>query len=1096
MSAKLTRKFIKLLCGRIAYDRGEAYYRHKKVDLSPVGQDGQQFHAVVHDIDTCFVHIDLSAKGNVAAQCSCDVYSTLHNYCKHIAAVLLAIFDDQEHKETEIEHESGIESSAISASPSRPDSSGKDVWLTRDLIGLFDPRSHRRKLAEVRFDSRSRLQVEFILRPCAYRNHRQLLAVELKLGVSRPYIVKNILAFLDLVDRGQSFSFTPQFAYDPEKHSFDPQDYEIIRELIAISKNEQIYSGVVPSSSIPARRRQEERLMVLPPYAWNRLLSLFMNTSSVKVEDRKGGTLPLELSYHPLPLHFEVRPSEDHGSLLVIHGLEELDLYADYGLIRYENAFIRLEEEDCKRLAEMKGMMEASRRDYVHVPGEQMEPFMRRVVPGLAKLGKLQVAEEVSNRIKVTPLKAKLYLDRLRERLLAGLEFHYGNVVLNPLESAEQQRGTEHILLRNDEQERLILELMEGSGFTRTESAYYLDKEEAEYDFLVHMLPRLEQMVEVYATSAVKVRVKPAPVPPKVTLALGERTDWLELTFRMDGISEQEIREVMQALEARRKYYRLPDGALMPLESAEFQHLVQLMNDAGPFLPSEKNGASFKLPVARGLQVIEEERYGGLIQLEGDIGAMITLLRHPEEMQVQIPLGLAPVLRDYQQLGFKWMSMLASFGFGGVLADDMGLGKTLQSIAFLVSRLDEIRSERLPALIVAPASLVYNWRNELVRFAPDIRCTIIDGAKPDRVRLLRDLEENDVLITSYPLLRMDVELFADSAFHTLILDEAQSFKNYATQTAKAVKMLQARYRFALTGTPIENSLDELWSIYDAVFPALFQSRARFNDLPRERIAQMIRPFMLRRLKTDVLKELPEKIESLQSSALLPEQKKLYAAMLAQLQQDTLKHLNDDSFEKNRIQILAGITRLRQLCCHPALFVEGYQDSSAKYEQLLEIIEEALSAGKRMLIFSQFTEMLGLIGRELGYRGIPFFYLDGKTPPEERVTLCSRFNEGENDVFLISLKAGGTGLNLTGADTVILYDLWWNPAVEQQAADRAHRMGQKRVVHVLRLVAENTVEQKMYELQQKKMHLIDEVLHPDEASWSSLNEQDIRDILSL
>lgn len=1095
MSAKLTRQFIKLLCGRIAYDRGEAYYRHKKVDLTPVGQDGQQFHAVVHDIDTCFVHIDLSAKGNVAAQCSCDVYTSLHNYCKHIAAVLLAIFDDQQHKGTEIEPEPVIDSGSLSASPSRPDASSKDVWLTRDLIGLFNPGSQRRKPAEVRFDSRTRLQVEFILRPYAYRTHRRLLAVEMKLGVSRHYIVKNILAFLDLVDRGQAFSFTPQFAYDPEKHSFDPQDYEIIRDLIAISKNEQIYSGAIPSQ-LHSGRRQEERLMVLPPYAWNRLLSLFMNSSSVKVEDRQGRAVPLQLSYHPLPLRFEVRPSEDHGGILVIHGLEELELYADYGLVRFEDAFIRLEEEDCRQLAEMKGMMEASRREYVHVPGEQMEPFMRRVVPGLAKLGKVQVAEEVNNRIKRTPLKAKLFLDRLRERLLAGLEFHYGNVVLNPLESAEQQRGTEHILLRDDEQERLILELMEGSGFTKTESAYYLDHEEAEYDFLVHMLPRLEQLVEVYATSAVKVRVKPAPVPPKITLALGERTDWLELTFRLDGISEQEIREVIQALEAKRKYYRLPDGALMPLESAEFQDIVQLMNDAGPFLPLEKSGATFKLPVARGLQIMEEERYGSLIHLDGDIGTMISLLRHPEEMEVQIPSGLVPVLRDYQRLGFQWMSMLASFGFGGVLADDMGLGKTLQSITFLLSKLEDIRLERRPALIVAPASLVYNWRNELVRFAPDIRCTIIDGAKPDRVRLLRDLEENDVLITSYPLLRMDVELFADASFHTLILDEAQSFKNYATQTAKAVKTLQASHRFALTGTPIENSLEELWSIYDAVFPALFQSRARFNDLPREQIARMIRPFMLRRLKSDVLKELPEKIESLQSSALLPEQKKLYAAMLAQLQQDTLKHLNDDSFEKNRIQILAGITRLRQLCCHPALFVEGYEDSSAKYEQLLEIIEEALSAGKRMLVFSQFTEMLSLIGRELGYRGIPFFYLDGKTPPEQRVELCSRFNDGENDAFLISLKAGGTGLNLTGADTVILYDLWWNPAVEQQAADRAHRMGQKQVVHVLRLVAENTVEQKMYELQQKKMHLIDEVLRPDEESWSSLNEQDIREILSL
>ncbi|MNZ82906.1 ATP-dependent helicase HepA [compost metagenome] len=246
----------------------------------------------------------------------------------------------------------------------------------------------------------------------------------------------------------------------------------------------------------------------------------------------------------------------------------------------------------------------------------------------------------------------------------------------------------------------------------------------------------------------------------------------------------------------------------------------------------------------------------------------------------------------------------------------------------------------------------------------------------------------------------------------------------------------------------------------------------------------------------MLQELPEKIESLQATELLPEQKKLYVSLLAQLQQDTVKHLNEDSFQKHRIRILAGITRLRQVCCHPALFVEGYKGSSAKFEQLLDMIEECRSAGKRVLIFSQFTSMLDLIGRELGYRGIPYFYLDGQTPAAERVELCSRFNNGERDMFLLSLKAGGTGLNLTGADTVILYDLWWNPAVEEQAADRAHRIGQKNVVQIIRMVAQGTVEDKIFALQQRKKSLIDEVIQPGQEALSSLSEQDIREILMI
>jgi SNF2 family DNA or RNA helicase len=295
---------------------------------------------------------------------------------------------------------------------------------------------------------------------------------------------------------------------------------------------------------------------------------------------------------------------------------------------------------------------------------------------------------------------------------------------------------------------------------------------------------------------------------------------------------------------------------------------------------------------------------------------------------------------------------------------------------------------------------------------------------------------------------------------------------------------------------VENRLEELWSIFDIVFPGLLPVRKAFAELTREQVAARIRPFLLRRMKTDVLKELPEKIETMQTSELFPEQKKLYAAYLAKLQQETLKHLDKDTAQQNRIRILAGLTRLRQLCCHPALFVQGYTGGSAKLTQLLEIVEECRSSGKRMLIFSQFTEMLGLIGRELHERGASFFYLDGHTPGEERVINSERFNAGERELFLVSLKAGGTGLNLTGADTVILYDLWWNPAVEQQAADRAHRMGQKQVVQVIRLVTQGTVEEKMHQLQERKRSLIDEVIQPGGKPLTALSLAELREVLQV
>jgi SNF2 family DNA or RNA helicase len=426
----------------------------------------------------------------------------------------------------------------------------------------------------------------------------------------------------------------------------------------------------------------------------------------------------------------------------------------------------------------------------------------------------------------------------------------------------------------------------------------------------------------------------------------------------------------------------------------------------------------------------------------------------------------------------------------------MGLGKTLQSIAYIVSVLPDIRGRKQPTFIVTPSSVVYNWKNELEKFAPEIRVVIVDGSKFERQSVLRNVSEADVVITSYPLLRRDAKSYIQLVFHTMILDEAQAFKNYGTQTAKVVKMVQADYRFAHTGTPIENSLEELWSIFNVVFPKLLPVRKAFSELSRENVAKRIRPFLLRRLKEDVLHELPEKIESMQSSDLNHEQKKLYAAYLVKLKQETLKHLNEGTFEKNKIKFLAGLTRLRQLCCHPALFVNGYNGSSAKLEQLMEILEECRTAGKRVLIFSQFTKMLSIIGRELTDKGVSYYYLDGHTPSSERVELCSRFNEGEQDLFLISLKAGGTGLNLTGADTVVLYDLCWNPAVEQQAADRAYRMGQKNNVHVIRLIARGTIEEKMNELQEKKRDLITDVIQKGKEKKSVITEQDIREILMI
>ncbi|CAM4167238.1 SNF2 helicase associated domain-containing protein [Paenibacillus alkaliterrae] len=1108
MSSRLSKRVIKLLCGEAFYERGEAFYNAGKVTITHTGDSS--YDVVVQGASRNDVTIVIDRNGDVDAHCSCLAFSSYETYCQHAAAALLQIHelesvsdkparkfpsllhpeDQPAHADEELEEGQLVprfaRHAALSAAESR---------LASDMLGLFARKPPRPSGSGQLLDTRTPLELEITckLYPYGYRKH--MFGIELKTGPGRLYIVQKIREFLEKVDRREPFPFSKNFTYDPAVHCFSPVNDSIMKQLVQIYRNETMYRDSSTRSFFKDTPASGDRMLLIPPFSWETLLPQLVSASSVKLI-HDGQTFDgLQLSDEAVPLHFAFDQARSDGYQLDVQGLNQMTVMEEYELVLAEGRLIRLQPDSCRRLAELKHLLAASQKSKIQIAPEQMEPFMEKVVPCLMKLGSVKIADSIADRILQTQLKAKLYLDRVRDRLVAGLEFQYGDININPLEASDKKRGTDRILMRDGEQERRILELMELSPFAKTEEGYFMEDEEAEYEFLYHVVPQLEKLLTVYATSAVKVRIVTKHAPPSIKVDIGERTDWLEFKFNMDGIPESEIRHLVKSLEIKRSYHRLPDGALLPLESAEFQEIIRFLNDVG-IRQSDVEGAKFRIPAVRGLHLMDSNGSGKAIKFGKSFRRLLENMQNPDNLDFHVPEGLEPVLRDYQKYGYQWMKTLAHYHFGGILADDMGLGKTVQAISFIVSELPEIRKREQPALIVSPASLVYNWLNELKKFAPEIRAVIADGSKSERSGVLKVAGETDVIITSYPLLRRDIAEYARETFHTLILDEAQYFKNHTTQTAQAVKAIEAQYRFALTGTPVENTLEELWSIFSAVFPELFPGRQAFNELTRETVARRVRPFLLRRLKTDVLQELPDKIESIQASELLPEQKKLYVSLLAKLQQETVKHLSEDSFQKHRIKILAGITRLRQLCCHPALFVEGYKGSSAKFEQLLEMIEECRSAGKRLLIFSQFTEMLGLIGRELGYQGVPYFYLDGQTPASERVELCNRFNDGERELFLLSLKAGGTGLNLTGADTVILYDLWWNPAVEQQAADRAHRIGQKNVVQVIRLVTQGTVEDKMHELQQKKKSLIDEVIQPGQEALSSLSEQDIRELLML
>ena len=461
-------------------------------------------------------------------------------------------------------------------------------------------------------------------------------------------------------------------------------------------------------------------------------------------------------------------------------------------------------------------------------------------------------------------------------------------------------------------------------------------------------------------------------------------------------------------------------------------------------------------------------------------------------------------MRRYQEVGFKWLKTLDNYGLGGILADDMGLGKTLQVITLLLDY-NNNAVNRKTSIVVSPSSLALNWFSELKKFAPSLNACVISGNAEERKKIIKDIDKYDIIITSYDLLKRDIEEYKNLKyeFKYIIADEAQYIKNNNTQNFKAIKQIKAQTRFALTGTPIENSLAELWSIFDFSMPGYLYSYRQFKELFEtpiikeedsykvKKLKMLIEPFILRRIKEEVLTELPDKTVTVLNSEMEDEQQKIYMSYMAEAREEVANELKVNSFEKNQMKILALLMRLRQICCHPSLFINNYQAGSGKLNQCMEIIKDAVQANHKILLFSGYTSMFDLIEPELEKEGIKYFKLTGQTKVSDRIKLVDEFNENADiKVFLISLKAGGTGLNLIGADMVIHYDPWWNISAENQATDRTYRIGQKRNVQVYKLITKNSIEEKIYELQQRKAKLVDNMLSTNETFISKLSKEDI------
>lgn len=1048
------------------YQRGCAYFQQGLVrNLAEAATE--RYTAEVCGSQVYRVTVRLLQRSKIQrCACECPAYYQYEGACKHIVAVLKEIQAQQRAVENILSQ---------SAGRSR-------------LLSLYQDALKPERLEEtlpIRLVPACHLQVTY---------QKVTAWLEFTIGRTRQYVLKGVEDFLQSILFEQRIVYGKEFVLEPPQAVFDEISQRLMEMMLSAYEDERSMKWGYSASGVAVQKK-----FMLAPSNLARFFTIMQEETFVlSVNGRRAETVHLEVGRPPIRIALK----EDFGKGRISIGEDALlNLDPKFQYILYNGAVIyKVDPEFSACVKPLIQCLKEENGAEIAIGKEEVPEFFSTILPELEKVAPVKVDVMFMENFEILPLNPSIYLDREDDGIQARISFSYGERTLNPavLEDEASKRDGKY-LIRDAALEKQILFVFRQYGFAVEGDAYVQRDEEKSYDFLADALPKLADCAEIYYAEGFGNK----EIKRMRHITAGIRINdenMLEMSLVQADFNLGELMEILSSYRLRKRYHRLKDGTFIPLEEEELETIADFM-DQFSWKPG-KAEETVKIPLAKAvyLDTLARDTQGLQLERSTAFKKMVQDIKEPMDVEAAVPESLRTVLRDYQKTGFKWLTTLARYGLGGILADDMGLGKTLQVIAFLLA---EKPAARLPSLIVMPTSLLYNWLEEIERFAPELKAVVVSGTQPERAEKLGALEGTVIVLTTYNLLKRDIELYKALRFQYCFLDEAQHIKNPGTQNAKTVKQLKTQGYFALTGTPIENTLTELWSIFDFLMPGYLFTHQAFKrrfELPivknadrraAKELHRYIAPFVLRRLKREVLKELPDKTESKMLGEMTEQQAKLYAGYFVQAQKEFEEELEKHGFARSQIKILSILTRLRQICCHPSLFLEDYMGGSGKLDMLREVVEGAVESGHRILIFSQFTSMLAILRDELTGMGIAYDYLDGQTPSLERMRLVKSFNSGETPVFLISLKAGGTGLNLTGADMVIHYDPWWNPAVEEQATDRAYRLGQKKNVQVLKFIMKDTIEENIFKLQQKKKGLIDQMIQPGETFVSKLSEEELR-----
>ena len=1044
------------------------------------------------------VSIDEDESQIVGSLCSCSDFYQSEGLCCHCVAILLK-YISRRHIQTSF--------------PAK-----KQNRIGQTLIESYIHQSSGTHYPAEASETKVLIELEPIL-------HKQYhkLSVDFKIGTGKKYVIKDLLEFARLIRQGELFQYGKNLKFFHEPEAFTTESRNMLAFIMQRIEEYEYHFHCVQDSTYRFQTMKALRYLPLSPTAVDMFLNMMI-----------GHTLQFDLDDHIRPIYV----TDGDPELTLELKAEDSDTYhltiEDCLILSGARTFWILKDKILYRCSEafkkdMQPYLTELNRQKVReitLSEKQLRPFYGSVLKHLEAHTDFHTEGVDLTDYEPPEAHFSIYLDNPAENIISCTAYaRYGEETFSLATPISCEDGFRDASMEN----RILTAIQtyfQPAAVSGNEDSPVADADfiishddQAAFLFLEQGLPHFYELAEVFISSNMKrIRILSAP---RTAVGVSVSNGLLEIDVHSDSLPYEELAGILNSYRRRQKYYKLKSGEFLKLENNSLSVLSELA-DGLRLSEQAIRGGRISVPLYRASYIDAVlTSHNSDMQSHRDryFKSLIRDMKSVADSDYEVPDAMKPILRDYQKTGYRWLCTIAQLGFGGILADDMGLGKTLQIITLLeharleaisktVDLTDTASHTACPppvSLIVCPSSLVYNWDSEIEHFAPNLKTLLITGTAQERQELLTHYADYDVLITSYDMLKRDIARYDNLHFHYQIIDEAQYIKNHRTQAARSVCSIHSVTRFALTGTPIENRLSELWSIFEYLMPGFLYPYAYFrseleqpivenkDQIAATRLQQLVRPFIMRRLKTDVLKELPDKLEHAVYAQMTDEQNKLYTANTLKLQKD-LEQQSDSMFKTSKIQILAELTKLRQLCCDPSLIYQNYHGGSAKLDTCIQLIENAMAGGHKILLFSQFTSMLDVIERRLKAERILYYRLDGSTKSEQRTRLVNAFNENKIPVFLISLKAGGTGLNLTGADIVIHYDPWWNAAAQNQATDRAHRIGQTHTVTVYKLIARHTIEEKILELQENKKALSDQILSEEGVTASQLTKEELLKLL--